>query len=344
MKHDYLWDRSGDPDPQVQELENLLRTFRSTRPPPDFPEISPLERRTVPRRHMFNFALRPAFAGLAFAGAVSIIVVSWWFAHQRDAYPVVTLKGSPRVGESHIGGSGRLRVGQWLETDSMSSARVDVGDVGVIEIEPNTRIGLVKAGSTDHRLSLARGTMHAFVWSPPGQFSVYTPSARAVDLGCGYTLQVADDGSGFLRVISGWVAFENEGRESFVPAGAMCETRAEYGPGTPYQQDVPRAFRAALRSLDFGTQGGRNAALDAVLSEARREDAFTLWHLLRRVTDDERPRVYGALAGLVPPPAGVTREGVLSGDRKMTDQWWNELELGDLEGWRLWKQPWQTSR
>jgi hypothetical protein len=186
--------------------------------------------------------------------------------------------------------------------------------------------------------------MHAFVWSPPGQFSVYTPSARAVDLGCGYTLQVDEDGSGYLRVISGWVAFENEGRESFVPAGAMCETRPEYGPGTPYQQDVTRAFRAALRSLDFGSQSGRQAALDAVLSEARREDAFTVWHLLRRVMGDEQPRVYDALGRLVPPPAGVTREGVLNGDQKMIDQWWNELELGDLEGWRLWKQPWQASK
>jgi len=344
MKNDYLWDRSGEPDPQIQELENVLGTLRSTRPTPDFSEVGAPEYGVLRRRSWFSFPARPAVAVLMLAAVVLIAAGLYWFAYRRNTYPIVALKGAPTVGQSQISSSGRLRVGQWLETDGVSSARVDIGDIGVMEIEPNTKIGLIKAEAGDHRMSLAWGTMHAFVYAPPGQFSVYTTSARAVDLGCGYTLQVDDDGSGMLRVISGWVAFENEGRESFVPAGAMCETEPQYGPGTPYQQDVSRTFRAALRVLDFGNQSKRKIALETVLSEARREDAFTLWHLLSRVTDEERPGVHEALARLVPPPAGVTREGLLNRDQKMIDRWWNQLELGDLEGWREWKRPWDTSR
>ena len=45
------------------------------------------------------------------------------------------------------------------------------------------------------------------------------------------------------------------------------------------------------------------------------------------------------MADLVAPPPGVTRAGVLSGDRHMTDLWWDELGLGVSTWWRLWKSP-----
>ena len=53
-----------------------------------------------------------------------------------------------------------------------------------------------------------------------------------------------DDGSGMLSVEAGWVAFEERGRESFVPAGASSRTDRVNGPGTPRYDDtgagVPR--------------------------------------------------------------------------------------------------------
>jgi hypothetical protein len=159
-------------------------------------------------------------------------------------------------------------------------------------------------------------------------------------------LTVDDSGAGLLRVTSGWVAFENQGRESFVPAGAMCSTRPASGPGTPYQGDASPAFRSALERLDFQSADAqsRAAALEVVLAEARDKDALTLWHLLFRGDDADRGRVYERLALLVPPPEGVTRAGVLSLDQGMLDRWWNALGLGDTNWWRTWKRPWPAGK
>ena len=41
-----------------------------------------------------------------------------------------------------------------------------------------------------NRLALHRGSLHAFIWARPGKFVVDTPSARALDLGCEYTINV----------------------------------------------------------------------------------------------------------------------------------------------------------
>ena len=202
------------------------------------------------------------------------------------------------------------------------------------------------ANGDEHRLAMTRGKMEAFIWAPPRQFFVETPSALAVDLGCSYTLEVNDDGVGLLHVTLGWVAFESQGLESFVPAGAMCVTRPKLGPGTPYFNDASVDFQNALAKFDTAgmDQTARSAALDAVLIQARKRDALTLWHLLARTIESERGRVYDRLVELIPPPPKLTREGVLNGDRAMLDAWWDKLELGDTEWWRMWKGPLPTQK
>jgi len=347
MKDDYLWNKKGAPDREVERVENLLGALRFDRPTPDFP-VMPVKVPEARARWIFRIlaALRPAIAVPALAALICVIAASWWVVRHRAAYDVIALEGAPRVGSAEIRGSGRLTVGQWLETDATSHARISIGEIGRVEVEPNTRIGLVRARATEHRLSLERGMMHALIWAPPGQFFVNTPSAVAADLGCAYTLQVDDDGVGILRVTTGWVAFENKGRESFVPAGAMCQTRPSSGPGTPYQEDASAVFRSALEFLDFqaADSGSRAAALKTLLAEARGKDALTLWHLLFHGDADERGLVYERLAVLVPPPEGVTRAGVLGRDQNMLDRWWNTLGLGDTNWWRMWKSPFPAGK
>jgi Putative zinc-finger/FecR protein len=261
------------------------------------------------------------------------------------AWAVKRLAGSPRIGERQMGEQGHLAIGQWLVTDDASRAQISVGDIGEVRVEPNSRIGLVVARADEHRLAIPKGKLHAFIWAPPRQFYVDTPSAVAVDLGCTYTLEVNEDGQGLLQVTSGWVAFEWEGRESFVPAEAECITRPRSGPGTPYFGDASRKLRGALAQFDTSQSGdsarasARASALDIILQQSRKKDAITLWHLLTRTNEGELARVYDRLARLVPPPKIVTREGILRGDRSMIDAWWDRLDLGDTEWWRMWKGP-----
>src|SRR5207344_1837837 len=141
--------------------------------------------------------------------------------------------------------------------------------------------------------------------APPGQFVVDTPSARATDLGCVYTLHVDDDGVGLLSVQAGWVAFEFKGREVFVPSGASARTVPRKGPGTPRYDDVDQAFEDSLDEVDWGGDSKRTEpSLDYDLANARPRDAMTLWHLVSRVDAAHRRAVVDALDRLVPMPKG----------------------------------------
>lgn len=273
--------------------------------------------------------LQPRFAAIAATVllAIGLIAIVMYRREARPFWEVARLDGAPRIGSSSIGEKGRLGLGQWLETDGSSRAQISVGRIGQVEIDPNTRVRLLETKPTEHRLELARGRMSARIWAPPKLFFVDTPSAVAADLGCAYTLEVDDYGGSLLRVTSGWVALQLKDRESMVPAGAACATRRGVGPGTPYFEDASEEFRTALNSVDFATdttEKGNNIA--SLLAGARVRDTLTLWHLLARVEGDDRKRVYERMAKLVPPPPGVTREGVLVLDQQMLDSWKGTLE------------------
>jgi len=245
----------------------------------------------------------------------------------KPAWRVKRLDGTPKIGAESISNNGELAVGEWLVTDGNSRAQIAVSSIGSVEVDENTRIRLLETHPTEHRLELARGKMSAHIWAPPRLFFVNTPSAVAADLGCAYTLEVDDNGSSLLRVTSGWVELELENRESIVPAGAACETRPGLGPGTPYFEDASIILRETLRTIDFDTNASaRSAALLGTLETARPRDTLTLWHLLARLDGEDRARVYDKMALLSPPPAGVTREGVLALNQQMLDAWREELE------------------
>jgi len=278
------------------------------------------------------------------AASLVFVVGAAWFAHavRPSGWTVQSLAGAPQVAGTTIAAPSRLPVGQVVTTDNTSRARIDVGSIGVVDVEPNSRVRLVTSRAGEHRMALDRGGIRALIWAPPGLFFVNTPAATAVDLGCAYRLQVDDRGWGTVRVETGWVAFEYDGRESFIPRDAMCATRPGFGPGTPCYEDAPHGIVDALTILDFSPTGDvrRKQALDTVLRQSRQRDALTLWHLLSRGTPDERVRVYDRLASLVPPPASATRDTIARGDRRALDDWWSSLGLDSASWWRIWKRKW----
>lgn len=240
-----------------------------------------------------------------------------------EAYwQVDTLAGSPQIGAGP--GEGKLAVGSYLVTDGKSRARVEVADIGTVEIAPNSRVKLVGTNKDQHRLSLERGHLHAKIAAPPRLFIVDTPSAVAVDLGCEYTLEVDNAGNNKLHVTSGFVALERGGRESIVPAGAMCLTRKGKGLGTPFSAESTTEFRAALERFDFA--GGGSSAVQTLLEKRNFYDIITLWHLLSRVARADREKVYDALVDYVPLPEGVTREGIMKLNKAMLESWREEVE------------------
>ncbi len=73
MKEDYLWDKSGEPDPQIQELEQILAPLRY--------QPKPLELPVVRRRNYLSLA------AIAATLLVALLAGGLWIKSRKQQTP-----------------------------------------------------------------------------------------------------------------------------------------------------------------------------------------------------------------------------------------------------------------
>jgi hypothetical protein len=268
-----------------QRLEALLSVYRYRGAMPDFRAI-PVGRRR-PRRRVWPW--------LAAAAAVLIVTLA------------ITLRPRPNEWRVTSGIPRSLRIGDVID----KPARIRSREVGVIDVAGQTTLRL----TGKNRFELTVGTIHAKTTSPPGVFVVNTPRAEAVDLGCEYTLTILPNGSGVLRVASGWVELQKDWNESLVPQGAMATISSDGSLSPPIFEDASPAFKEAVRRGD----------LETALALARRRDALTVINLFRFADEEARVQIYDRLNALVPAPPGITREAVRYGNFRTVEHWWPDV-------------------
>ncbi len=339
MSDDYLWDRSGPPDPVVRALEELLsplrhdgrgfevaRTaepgmnpgagagrdgeaagtaaprdpdLRSTGEETDPPSL--LARASSPARRMGGFRSR---WGLAAAAAALVAAAAWLDlgpeAPSPDQIPL-------RIRGREIG----LSSGEWFIATE-KHRELELGDVGRLTLSPGSRLQVRRLAEERTNLYLARGEMEALVSADarPRFFQVATPATTCVDLGCRYTLTVDDAGNAEVVVHTGQVAFENEGREVYVPADATCRAVRGRGAGTPRFLDTPDGLAGAIDRFDAAAPSTGDHRLALALEVLRLVDdsrhTLAAWHFLQ----DRDPRVVSAaeqaLTRVAGRPEGLT--------------------------------------
>ena len=334
-KDDYLWNPTATPDPDVVRFETALRTLqpRGANGIREF-DVTRLPMRSMARRSSSDIKWPLAAIAAALLLVVALaggrrITSPWAVVMLRDSGVIPTVKTrSP------------LSTGEWIVTDAATRARLNVGSLGKAEIGPSSRLRLIRAALTEHRLELAEGTLHARIWAPPRFFLVETVSALAVDLGCVYTLQIDRLGAGMLRVESGEVELVGPAHRARVPAGNSVHVNRAMGPGLPFPADASPEFVAALTAIERNQDPDK---LDSLLKTATSRTTITLWHLLPRVDATLRAAVATRLAQLSPLPAGTRVESVIQLDPQSMEAWRASMEPAwSTEKVHFWKRWWRT--
>lgn len=342
-RDDYLYDKSGTPDPDVVRLERALRPL-GTSDDAVVPAMTTASRRRVPLRVWA--AAAAVFVGLFLASAV---IWNAFVAPGFNAKYVVVRLGTQgpvdpaTVNPSAVAGTGGpgpvrdsadstpFREGAWIETADEHRELTIGGALGRITLGAQSSLQVRRVGADVTRLFLARGSLEAFVSADakPRFFQVDTDAARCVDLGCRYTLDVTKDGVATVRVTTGQVAFETETREVYVPAGAVCVARVGRGPGTPRFEDAPDAVRAAFDAYDAAPIASAaspktRAALAALDTVRDARDTLPAWHLLQ----DPDPSVVTAAAARLELIAGACTAPESPSPADLRAAWKAHLEPG----------------
>ncbi len=326
MSEQYLWDRTGEPDPEIVQLEQTLASLRMAEREPKFlSQIAPHQNVIAAKKRWRGWALS---LGVATSAVLALVLWMIFRPHlQPGVWEARKATGSPELG-GKVFTRGRIEPGAWLATNGTSSIHLRT-TIGELEIQPGTELNLVESRAQRQRFVMHYGTIHARISAPPGLFIVDTPAARAIDLGCEYTLKVDRDGTGELAVSAGWVQLQHSWKQSLVPAGNLAKISAD-GTLTPaFFEDSTPAFRQAVvrfsleKSLDPET---RRRTFETILQEARKRDSFTLLNLFSRTEADERVALFDRLNQFVPAPEGITRKTVRDWRMNSVDAWWPVVE------------------
>ncbi len=340
----YLWDRSGEPDPEVVALEGELQRHRwqgraAAAPLASITPTMLLRRAPVRVAAGLAAALLVVFLAREILRPAAKPVMHVDLDGVAGQYRVEVLAGAPTI--TGADADALLGPGASVVCDARDRVRVHVGDIGSVVVEADTRLHVqalsrAKAPDADYLLYLERGTLRASIFAAPRLFQVGTPAGLAVDLGCIYTATVDEHGRTLLGVLAGKVAFEASGRSVTVPSAASVVAWPGLGPGTPAWDRAPDAFREALAVLDrarLGALGGDprseaaalRRALTAVVSTDRPDDVLTLLHLLDHPDAEVAEAALAAMLALRPAPDGVTAEDLATDAGGARTLYWEGL-------------------
>lgn len=312
MRDDYLWDRSGTADPGVARLEALLG---SARPAPAPVQHIMLRARARKRRQRLA---RFGVSSLAAAAALALL-----------------LQGSTRWSVTRT--RGRVTQTQHatrhtVATGTGGTATVRLGSLGIGELEENSVVEYARDDRS--RLRLLRGTIHLRVNANPRAFRVVTRAADAVDLGCVYSVRMADDGRLALVVAEGTVEILSRHGLVRVPQGFGVVTDSAGVPGLVLPLDARGEVRALVREIE--TLGSTSVRVAKLLGLVRGKDEIALWSLLPRLHGKDRESVVDRLLAGRTRDAEGSKARLLEGDVRAIELLGAQLErqwVGPPSSW-----------
>lgn len=268
-------------------------------------------------------------SGIISAIALGIVVAFFVFDHSPSVFwSVEKISGFPVIESRVLTDQGIIKVSERLVTDSESRARIIVGGIGEINIEPLSEIQIIETESSEYKLLLTKGKISVITLLAPKLFSIETPSATIKDFGSMYYVTVNNNSSTSLSVKSGWAKMENNNRRALLSSGTTCFSAPSIGPGIPVAKDATDLFKESLHKLDF--ENGGDAELTILLSESRQEDLISLFHLLKQLNPESYGKIYDRISWLFKIPQRITREGIVNGDADMLARLWTELGAGSI--------------
>lgn len=202
MPDDYLWDRSGAPDLELQQLEQQFGKYKRQPTP-----LRPSGRRWMPL----------AIA----AGLIFMLAIGWQY---WPAQPTDWLMAGQPVALNRV-------------ITTTAATEVEVGEIGRLQFRPGSRFRIVKSTDTQKVMQLLEGSFDALIISDPYVFQVITESGRLDDLGCAYEVSVNREGSGRVAVTSGWVRVNASSQESLVKQGYEVDLEKGQPPSIPRKID-----------------------------------------------------------------------------------------------------------
>jgi hypothetical protein len=220
--------------------------------------------------------------------------------------------------------NGRILTGGELNNDDIletfsNSAVIMIPEMGQVSLNPWNKI----QKKSSYNLLLSKGDLTAENKNAEESFTaqVFNSEIKCAGTGVAYKLKINNDNTADLTVSNGRAIVTGNKLESVVTPGLICRI-SEKGPEIPMSLNSSEETKKAFELLSYYND---QDALNKVLNQSGLAEGISLWHLLKRITGDNRGAVFNKLYSLYPPPKGVDQESILRLKEEALNRWFNQI-------------------
>lgn len=238
-----------------------------------------------------------------------------WDIQCMDGYAIINGRVNP---------SGKLEQGESLTADKGSHITVHIPDVGRMELSPNSSIVLEKAKDGDNTVKIIFGNVKVISTAALPSVKIVLPNSFVVDKTGTFSVMLDNNQNTKINVESGFVEIDYKDESVLVKEGFTCEINNKSRPGTPLRKDAPDSLKHEVEKFNY--YNGGKESVEKIISMAKEADMLTLLAIIPLASHEQREMLFQAVVNYFPPPLGVTRLGIVNGDKEMLYKWWEDIE------------------
>jgi len=253
----------------------------------------------------------------------AIVSFALYFITSANEWKVSLVSGKPLKNNVPIVKMAELIPGDIISTDDVSSASIDISEIGRINILGNTSFSRLE---DDNSGELHNGKLKVNTVEANDNLHIAIPGATIenIDLETRYSLEVDSKGNSLIVLERGWLRVNSGDDEIIFPEKYNLKILSGSSVSLPFHFKSSYDLIALLE--DYLFNGKKNITLNRIIESSTEKEAILLWNLLQRVNTDQRSAVYDKLYELVPHPNDIAREDILSLGKNMLQMWLDEIE------------------
>jgi len=234
-----------------------------------------------------------------------------------------SLSGKPLKNKAPIVKMEELLAGDVISTNDLSSAGIDISDIGRINIFGNTSFTKLE---DDNRAELHNGKLMINILEAEDNLHIVIPNAKIenIDICTKYLVDVDSKGNSKIVLEEGWLSVNSGNNEIIFPEKYNLKVFKESGTSIPYYSESDLILITLIEEYLFN--GNEESTLNRIIESSTITEAIMLWNLLQRVKPEQRITVYNKLNELVPHPTDIRRQNIVLLDQNSLQGWLGEIK------------------
>jgi DNA-directed RNA polymerase specialized sigma24 family protein len=240
-----------------------------------------------------------------------------------NEWKLFSLSGKPLKNKARIVKMEEFLAGDIISTNGVSSAGIEISDIGRINIFGNTSLTKLE---DDNSAELHNGKLMINTVKAEDNLYIVIPNAKIenIDICTKYLVDVDSQGNSKIVLEEGWLRVSSGNDEIIFPEKYNLKVFKESGTSIPYYSESDLILITLIEEYLFN--GNEESTLNRIINSSTITEAIMLWNLLQSVKPVQRINVYDKLNELVPHPADIRRKNIVLLDQISLQGWLKEIK------------------